>query len=186
MRPKSSDTSSEPHQTLPRHMTSPGGTRKRTLAFVSEGVADLETQRAREQAEQAKFEAECKRRERKSLREQLKANAISKQKEFSGLVKERDGINRLSDDELAHLRRLAEQDRARERDLRQYLETRSKDFTQRQRQLAVQPATDSALPQQPPPRTNKLDGVVKAGKPDKKKLKLKIMPSRSRTSETSQ
>ncbi|QLL32774.1 hypothetical protein HG536_0D02960 [Torulaspora globosa] len=165
-------------------MTSPGGnTRKRTLAFVSEGVTDLETQRAREQVEQAKFEAECKRRERKSLREQLKANAISKQKEFSGLVKERDGINRLSDDELAHIRRLAEQDRQRERDLKEYLESHSKGFTLRQRQLAKEQPVKESLPpqQQASARTNKLDGVVKVGKPIRKKLKLKLTPSRSRT-----
>ncbi|QLQ79649.1 hypothetical protein HG537_0C02960 [Torulaspora globosa] len=180
-----SDASEPQHTTSPQHesMTSPGGnTRRRTLAFVSEGVTDLETQRAREQVEQAKFEAECKRRERKSLREQLKANAISKQKEFNGLVKQHDSVNRLNDDELAHIRRLADQDRQKERELREYIETRSRDFTLRQQQLTKPPTRNESTHQQHA-RTNKLQGVVK---PDKKKLNIKIKPTRSRTSKTTQ
>lgn len=171
-------------------MKSPGGnTRKRTLTFVSEGVTDLETQKAREQVEQAKFEAECKRRERKSLREQLKANAISKQKEFNGLVKERDDVNRLSAEDLDYIKKLAEQERQKDHDLKEYLDNQSKDFASRKQQL-VEAQQDkgstfidgSRQEGIPATRISKhLKGIVKGTKTGKKKLNLKLTPSSSKT-----
>lgn len=149
--------------------------KKRPLAFVSEGVTDLETQKAREQVEQAKFEAECKRRERKSLREQLRSNAINKQREFNGLVKERDDFNRLSTDELEYFKKLKEEEQRKENELKEYLEKESQEFALRQAQLKSRESRDNSKDTAQIERTT-LHGVVKKKfeKGGKKKLRLKV------------
>lgn len=161
-------------------MSSSNGTsKKRPLTFVSEGVADLETQKAKEQVEQAKFEAECKRRERKTLREQLRANAINKQKEFNGLVKERDDLNRLSSKELDYYTQLEENERKKQRELNAYLDKQSESFDSRQSRLKdAQDRTDEK-PVTPLRRTVNLTGIVKKSKRSKKKLAIKQATSTS-------
>lgn len=78
---------------------------KKPLKFVSEGVGNVEAQRIREQVEQKKYEAEYKRKTRKSLRDQLRSNAISKQKQYNGLVRDRESFTRLSKEDLNFTRR---------------------------------------------------------------------------------
>lgn len=141
--------------------------KKRPLKFVSEGVTDLESQKAREQIEQSKFETECKRRERKSLREQLRSNAINKQKDFNQLVKERDSFNRLSQEELDFFQKIKDDEKQKERDLTLYLEKQATEYEQRKLKLSD---SQGKLPQHPPKiQKQKLPGVTKK----KKKLKIK-------------
>lgn len=154
--------------------SSSGNPKKRPLAFVSEGVTDLETQKAREQVEQAKFEAECKRRERKSLRDQLRANAINKQKEFNGLVKERDDFNRLNGEELEYYNKLKDSERKKERDLQAYLDRGSQDFDLRQSQLKSKEEKINGEPVTPLTKNKDLKGIIKKSKRNKKKLGLKL------------
>lgn len=154
--------------------SSSGNPKKRPLAFVSEGVTDLETQKAREQVEQAKFEAECKRRERKSLRDQLRANAINKQKEFNGLVKERDDFNRLNGEELEYYNKLKDSERKKERDLQAYLDRGSQDFDLRQSQLKSKEEKINGEPVTPLTKNKDLKGIIKKSRGNKKKLGLKL------------
>lgn len=145
---------------------------KRSLTFVSEGITDLETQKAREQVEQAKFEAECKRKERKSLRDQLRANAINKQKEFNGLVKEHDNFNRLSSEELLYYNKLKDTERKKEQELQAYLDKESQGFEERQSRVKKDPGKPIAELPTPPTKTKgSLKGIVKKSK---KKPRVKM------------
>lgn len=144
--------------------------KKRPLKFVSEGVTDLDTQKDREQVEQAKFEAECKRRERKSLREQLRANAINKQREFSGLVKERDGFNRLDDEELDYFNKVKEEELKKENDLKRYLEREASDFELKKSRLKAEEA-QAVILDKTKVKSVVIGGIVK--KKNKGKLNMK-------------
>ncbi|CCK71774.1 Fyv6p KNAG_0H03600 [Huiozyma naganishii CBS 8797] len=73
---------------------------KRPLTFISEGASDIQTQKAKEEHEQNKYEHERQRRRRKTLQDQLRANAINKQKVFKKQVREKEKFNRLSKSEL--------------------------------------------------------------------------------------
>ncbi|CCF58662.1 hypothetical protein KAFR_0F00650 [Kazachstania africana CBS 2517] len=108
---------------------------KKPLTFVSEGIADVKTQKEREQAEQEKFEAERQRRNRKSLREQLRANAINKQREFKSLVKEREGFNRLSKEELDFFQKTKEKEDAKEEELSKFLEEKGSEFERKKKRF---------------------------------------------------
>lgn len=148
--------------------------KKRPLKFVSEGVTDLDTQKDREQVEQAKFEAECKRRERKSLREQLRANAINKQKEFNGLVKERDGFNRLAEEELNYFNKVKEKELKKENDLKEYLDKKASEFELRKTRAKAGETQAAAVENSEVKRTV-IGGVVKKKNKEKLNIKRKIL-----------
>lgn len=100
----------------------------RNTKFVTEGVTDLTSQHEREQLEQSNYETELKKKERKSLQEQLKSNAISKQQEFNRLIQERNSFNRMSKEEIEFYESVETKEKERKQELEEYLERSSKDF----------------------------------------------------------
>lgn len=148
---------------------------------MSEGITDLETQKVREQIEQSKFEAECKRRDRKSLREQLRSNAINKQKEYHQLVKEKDGFNRLSQAELDFFQKIEDDERQKEEELQQYLKDKGIQFEQRKSEITNSkkevPKDDelNLITKKTGPQEN-LNGIIKKKNKPKIKMKLKKLP----------
>lgn len=105
------------------------------ISFISEGVTDIENQKAREQTVQNKYEDEQKRRERKSLRSQLRSNAISKQKQYNYEVKQRDGFNRLSASEVKFYKDIKDNENAKELELTEHLNLSSSSYDKKKKQL---------------------------------------------------
>ncbi|CAI1680113.1 hypothetical protein SEUBUCD646_0N01890 [Saccharomyces eubayanus] len=108
---------------------------KKPLKFVSEGVSNIETQKIREQVEQKKYESEYKRKTRKSLRDQLRSNAISKQKQYNGLVRDRESFTRLSKDELAFYQNSKNEALKKEKELNEYLNAKATSFERKKKAL---------------------------------------------------
>lgn len=108
---------------------------KKPLQFVSEGVSNIETQRIREQVEQKKYESEYKRKTRKSLRDQLRSNAISKQKQYNGLVRDRESFTRLSKDELEFYHNSKNESMKKEEELNNYLNAKATSFERKKKVL---------------------------------------------------
>lgn len=104
------------------------GKKKRSLIFVSEGSADIDTQKKKEEQQQKRYENERLRRKRKSLQEQLRANAIKKQREFKKLVKKRESFNKLSKQELDYFQKIRREETKRETELNNYLNDKIDDF----------------------------------------------------------
>lgn len=101
---------------------------KRPLTFVSEGAADVETQKKKEEHQQTRYENERQRRKRKSLQDQLRANAIKKQKEFKKQVKQRESFNRLNKQELDYFDKVKKDEEEEETELKKYISDKISDF----------------------------------------------------------
>lgn len=110
------------------HRGNRGERKKRSLVFVSEGSADIDTQKKKEEQQQKRYENERLRRKRKSLQEQLRANAIKKQREFKKLVKKKESFNKLSKQELDYFQKIRTAEAKREYELNNYLNDKINDF----------------------------------------------------------
>lgn len=111
---------------------------KKPLKFVSEGVGNVEAQRIREQVEQKKYEAEYKRKTRKSLRDQLRSNAISKQKQYNGLVRDRESFTRLSKEDLEFYQKSKNELLKKEKELNNYLDVKAINFEKKKKALLME------------------------------------------------
>ncbi|CEP61827.1 Fyv6p LALA0_S04e01618g [Lachancea lanzarotensis] len=98
------------------------------LKFVKEGDADLETQLLLEKRERAKLDTDYKTKERLTLQEQLRLNAILKQESFNALVKDRNSFNRVSAEALDFYKNLRETNETKNRNLEQSIEAESRYF----------------------------------------------------------
>lgn len=105
-----------------------GERKKRPLVFVSEGSADIATQKRREEQQQKRYENERLRRKRKSLQEQLRANAIKKQREFKKLVKKKESFNKLSKQELDYFQKIRAEEAKKDNELNNYLHNKINEF----------------------------------------------------------
>ncbi|SCU87759.1 LAFA_0E08636g1_1 [Lachancea sp. 'fantastica'] len=105
------------------------------LRFVKEGDADLETQLLLEKRERAKLDTDYKTKERLTLQEQLRLNAILKQENFNALVKDRNSFNRLSEDAVNFYKKLREKNETEKKSLEQSLELETRSFDQKKQAL---------------------------------------------------
>ena len=117
------------------------GDNPRKLTFISEGSADIEGQQNSEEKSQNKFENERLRRSRKSLSDQLRSNAASKQKEFKKSVKRREKFNRLNKDELNFFKDIEINESKKEKDLESYLNNKLTTFEKRQKLMELKQIT---------------------------------------------
>lgn len=108
---------------------------KKPLNFISEGVSDIKSQKERETSQQEQYEIERQRKSRKSLRDQLRSNAISKQKEFKAQVRQREGFNKLNGKELEFLKEVKQKELNRELEIKRYLDKQAVTFDRRQKGL---------------------------------------------------
>ncbi|CAL9730182.1 protein Fyv6p [Monosporozyma unispora] len=102
--------------------------RKRPLTFVSEGVSDVASQKKKEEEQQTRYENERQRRNRKTLQDQLRANAIKKQRQFKQQVKKRESFNRLNKQELDYFQKIRKDEDKKENELKDYLDDKLGDF----------------------------------------------------------
>lgn len=145
------------------------------ITFVSEGSADIDTQKAKEQQEQKKFEDEKLRRNRKSLRDQLRSNAISKQKEFKSQVRKSEKFNRLNKEELKFFNDVKQEEEIKENEMEEYLEGKTAEFERKRNRLKkLGHKTDdvSETVSKSVSNSNLIAGGIVKKK--KKKLKVKI------------
>ncbi|EDO18577.1 hypothetical protein Kpol_1048p7 [Vanderwaltozyma polyspora DSM 70294] len=159
----------------------------RKISFISEGVTDLESQKAREQASQNKYEDEQKRKERKSLRAQLRSNAISKQKQYNALVKERDSFNRLSSSELKFFQDIQKNEEAKEKEIEEQLEKGISKFEFKKAIMLQNRSEESEIVKSLKSssiigvkKSNQKLGIVKNSKKARKSIKIKV-PARPDT-----
>lgn len=120
------------------------GRRKRPLVFVSEGVSDIATQKQKEEAQQQRYENERQRRNRKSLQDQLRANAAKKQRDFKKQVKKKERFNRLNKQELDYFQKLKKEDEKKEMELSNLLNDKISDFEAKKRILQRGNNTDTS------------------------------------------
>ncbi|AQZ18050.1 FYV6 (YNL133C) [Zygosaccharomyces parabailii] len=73
--------------------------------------------------------------ERKTLRDQLKAHAVKRQRDFSAQVREHESFNRLSKEELAFFQSLRDKERRQEDELNGFLEKKAHEFDKRRKSL---------------------------------------------------
>ncbi|CAL9735162.1 protein Fyv6p [Monosporozyma servazzii] len=102
--------------------------KKQPLTFVSEGVSDVATQKKKEEEQQARYENERQRRNRKTLQDQLRANAIKKQRQFKQQVKKKESFNRLNKNELDYFQKIRKDEDKKENELNEYLSSKIDDF----------------------------------------------------------
>ncbi|QHS75780.1 Fyv6p [Saccharomyces paradoxus] len=148
---------------------------KKPLKFVSEGVGNIEAQKIREQVEQKKYEAEYKRKTRKSLRDQLRSNAISKQKQYNGLVRNRESFTRLTKEDLEFYQTSKDELLKKEKELDGYLNAKAINFERKKKALIMEEDSTSNEENRPEPGTSlgsktKIKGV----KPYSLKPKIKV------------
>lgn len=98
------------------------------LGFVREGDVDIELQRLLEKRENSKLDSDIRNKERLTLQEQLRLNAITKQEEFNSLVKDRNSFNRLSKEDIEFYESLRTKAEMQNRGLQEYLDKNSQDF----------------------------------------------------------
>lgn len=84
--------------------------------------------------------------EKKSLHEQLKLNALTKQQQFNRLVKEKNSFNRLNKDEIEYCVKLKTEELHKERELNQYLEDRLREFDSKRMKLQAEAGMLVRLP----------------------------------------
>lgn len=112
----------------------PGKVNK-AVNFVQEGHSDLTSQGKTEEDERMRLEVDSKRKERKSLQEQLKENAAMKQEEFNLLVKEKNSFNRLSEEDIDFYRKLNSKSKLDHQQMEKYLIRNMKQFEERKAQV---------------------------------------------------
>ncbi|SMN18923.1 similar to Saccharomyces cerevisiae YNL133C FYV6 Protein of unknown function, required for survival upon exposure to K1 killer toxin [Maudiozyma saulgeensis] len=109
--------------------------RKKKLTFISEGSANIEVQKNSEERAQEKYETEKLRRTRKSLSDQLRSNAASKQKAFKNEVRKREKFNRLSREELNFFKDIKDKEQKKENELKRYLDQKTESFDKKRRKI---------------------------------------------------
>ncbi|CCC70135.1 hypothetical protein NCAS_0E00650 [Naumovozyma castellii] len=156
---------------------SQGSPNKQPLTFVSEGVTNIEDENEKAKLEQEKFERESKIRSRKTLRDQLRSSAISKQKEFNGLVKQRESFNRLNEEEIEFFKSIEDAKLAEESKMNEYLSSKLNTFEKKKRLLELKskkkPSASVHDSDKSPKLTTPSPRIVKI-KSKKKKLGLKV------------
>ncbi|SCV02869.1 LAME_0H05864g1_1 [Lachancea meyersii CBS 8951] len=114
------------------------------LSFVKEGSADLEAQLLLEKRERARLDTDYKTKERLTLQEQLRLNAILKQEDFNALVKDRNSFNRLSVEDIEFYENLRKKAQSQKHNLEQSLEQQSRNFETRKKQAQESRSQSSA------------------------------------------
>lgn len=150
------------------------GKKKRSLIFVSEGSADIDTQKKKEEQQQKRYENERLRRKRKSLQEQLRANAIKKQREFKKLVKKRESFNKLSKQELDYFQKIRREETKRETELNNYLNDKIDDFEIKKYLLTGNKQSDTKIDHMKTTSMVKSPSVMPIGVVKKKHKKIGI------------
>ncbi|CUS22325.1 LAQU0S05e02850g1_1 [Lachancea quebecensis] len=144
--------------------------------FIKEGSADIELQRQRERQESAKLDTDFRTKERLTLQEQLRLNAITKQEEFSSLVKDRNSFNRLSKEDVNFYESLRRRAQLENQNLEEFLERNTREYDKRKAQaLAHECGRSGSVPsrvqvpakitKRSTPSKNGIKGVVKKKKP---------------------
>ncbi|SCU96071.1 LANO_0E12376g1_1 [Lachancea nothofagi CBS 11611] len=114
-----------------------------SLSFVKEGDADIEVQLLREKQERARLDTDYKTKERLTLQDQLRLNAITKQEEFGALVKDRNSFNRLSSEDIEFYENLRKKADLAHRDMEQFLDRQAREFEQKKVRELAQSKMDS-------------------------------------------
>lgn len=149
---------------------------KSQLRFVSEGAADLDSQKTNEEKAQEKFATEKLQRSRKSLQDQLRANGMRQKKKFMRDVRNREKFNRLSKEELEFFQQEQTNEDIKEKTETSYLNEKEEEFDRKRRNLmrynAVQAVESTSV--RPSNKTEQKPFLGAVVKKKKKKLRIKI------------
>ncbi|SCU85535.1 LADA_0D08108g1_1 [Lachancea dasiensis] len=141
------------------------------LKFVKEGNADLETQQLLEKRERARLDTDYKTKERLTLQDQLRLNAILKQEEFTALVKDRNSFNRLSVEDKQFYQDLQARARQSDQDMEEYLARQTRDFERKKSQVLGEAPTNPEV--SPSPSTDSTSNIKVPAKIVKPKPRAK-------------
>ncbi|CCE64642.1 hypothetical protein TPHA_0I01350 [Tetrapisispora phaffii CBS 4417] len=144
------------------------------LNFVSEGNTDLKSQQNKAEATQAKLDLLKSHKNRKSLRTQLRNNAIKRQKKYNNLVKEKDIFNRMSTSEIEYYNKLKNDKASKEKELDEQVSKEALGYERKKLRL-LNPKKTEAIPNTESPLTKRQNnfgnlGIVKK----KKKINVRI------------
>lgn len=147
--------------------------------FVKEGNADIELQRQRERQESAKLDTDFKTKERLTLQDQLRLNAITKQEEFSSLVKDRNSFNRLSKQDVEFYESLQRRAQLENQSLEEFLEKNTREYDKKKAQVL---AHESGRPESVPTRVQVPAKITKKrSMPSKNGIKGVIKKKKSKS-----
>lgn len=154
---------------------------KRPLTFVSEGAADLDSQKTSEEKAQERYTTEKLQHSRKSLRDQLRTNGTRQRKKFTNEVRNREKFNRLSKEELTFFNDEQKKEDIKEKEEKSYLDKKSEEFERKRlnqvRRNNLISATASVSPKPSEKGQLKpLEGSIIKKKTNKLKIKLRNKP----------
>ncbi|CCH60544.1 hypothetical protein TBLA_0D00340 [Henningerozyma blattae CBS 6284] len=152
---------------------------KKPLVFVSEGVTNLEEQKEKAHIQQERYESEARRRERKTLRDQLRNSTIKKQKEFTRNIRDREGFNRLSKKEIDYYNNIESAKIKQKNDLEKYLSNKGQEFDRRKELLAKNALSSEGNPGINRQDKNILSPVIGTKIKDKEKLRISGIVSKN-------
>ena len=147
---------------------------EKKLQFVTEGQADVEKQSEREDAIQGAIETERKKRVRKTLRDQLRANAIKKQKKSNRESAEVKKLNQLSKEETRYFKELEKNREQEIQRLTQFHKDKDYEYEKKRQQLL------SRSPDKQSGKPNTLSSNQNNGSTERVILKVKKNKNRPR------